>query len=223
MLPGFSMNNQSIIFTSELFSSIQGESRFTGLPTTFIRTAGCNLRCSWCDSAFSYKNGTPYTVEAILAFVQEKKLPYVCVTGGEPLVQPALYILLEELIKGNYTISLETNGSYSIEKIPEQVHIILDVKCPGSGQEKANYYPNLDRVTKKDDVKFVIKDYNDFLYAVDIIHNYQLLTASNPLLSPAYGLCDPKDLVAWMLKHHLPARLNMQLHKCIWSPETRGV
>ena len=208
----------------EIFASIQGETSFTGLPTTFIRLATCNLRCSWCDTTYSFKKGEPFSLTSIIKQVEENGLRYVCITGGEPLLQKAAYPLMEQLIALNYSVSLETGGSLSIKEVPSLVKIILDIKCPGSLMEKHNDWNNFSLLKKTDEVKFVIKDYSDYLYMKDILETYPLLKKIPAiLLSPVFGVLDPKALVEWILRDKLSVRLNLQIHKFIWDPMTKGV
>lgn len=209
---------------TEIFRSVQGETSLTGLPTTFIRLAACNLRCSWCDTTYSFGRGTDYTLESVMSYVSDFGCKYVCVTGGEPLLQPNALPLLEKLCQENYKVSLETSGSLSIEKIPAEVCIILDIKCPGSKMEHKNLWSNLDFLCNHHQVKFVIQDFNDYEYAKNICDQYSLFKkVQEVLFSPVFGILNPQHLVNWILKDKLPVRVNLQLHKFIWSPNERGV
>lgn len=208
----------------EIFASVQGETSLTGLPTTFIRLAACNLRCTWCDTSYSFGRGTPKTLKAILNEVETNGCPYVCVTGGEPLLQSNVYELMSILCDKNYRVNLETGGSLPIKKVDPRVITILDIKCPGSGMQLKNYWENLSELRPQDEVKFVIKDLEDYLYTKEICEKYHLFQRKNPvLLSPVFGELEAKELVQWMLKDKLHVRLNLQTHKFIWSPETKGV
>lgn len=208
----------------EIFLSVQGETSLAGLPTTFIRLAQCNLRCTWCDTAYSFGRGTPYDLEQIISQVAANGSRYVCVTGGEPLLQTNVIPLMEKLCLANYNVSLETSGSLTTEKVPSQVRIILDIKCPGSGMSHKNLWSNLTHLRCYDQIKFVIQDLNDFNYAKEICSKYQLFDKVDEILfSPVFGLLNPQDLVQWILKDQLPVRLNLQLHKYIWDPQTKGV
>jgi 7-carboxy-7-deazaguanine synthase len=207
----------------ELFESVQGETSFSGCPTTFIRLAACNLRCTWCDTTYSFKKGVKVMISTILEQVSAFGHKYVCVTGGEPLLQKPVHSLMKNLVDLGFTVSLETSGSLPINEVDPRVHIILDVKCPQSGMESKNLWENLSLVTQKDEIKFVIQDRADFDYALTICDRYNLFAKSPVLFSPVFGKIEPRALVEWMLQEKCPARLNMQIHKFIWTPATRGV
>ncbi len=208
----------------ELFESVQGETSFAGLPTTFIRLAACNLRCTWCDTSYSFGRGEAHHVDAILTRVREFGHSQVCVTGGEPLLQKEVTELLRQLCDEKYIVSLETGGSLPTELVDERVHIILDIKCPGSGMQHKNYWNNLNCLRKHDEVKFVLADKEDYLYAKEICDRFHLIGRVNEVLfSPVFGQLDPKELVRWILADRLGVRLNLQTHKFIWSPDKRGV
>lgn len=208
----------------EIFSSIQGETHRAGLPTAFIRLAACNLRCAWCDTAYSFGRGTPFLLNDILTQVDQYGCRHVCVTGGEPLLQENVYPLMQSLCDRGYHVNLETGGSLSTEKVDPRVEIVYDVKCPGSKMEHKNYWENLNRLRDHDEVKFVLLNRTDYLYAVDVCQRYQLFQRPlAPLFSPVHGQLDPKELIAWFLADKIPVRLNLQLHKYIWSAEARGV
>lgn len=204
----------------EIFASVQGETSLTGLPTTFIRLAACNLRCSWCDTTYSFGRGVSYHFDEILQKVEDFGCKYVCITGGEPLLQENVYPLMTKLCDLGYHLSLETGGSISTQKVDPRVRVILDIKCPGSGMESKNAWENLDHLRNHDEVKFVILDRNDYDYVQEILKNKNL---NNVLFSPVFGKLDPKELVSWILKDKLNVRLNLQTHKWIWSPTTKGV
>jgi 7-carboxy-7-deazaguanine synthase len=208
----------------EIFSSVQGESSLTGLPTTFIRLAGCNLRCSWCDTPYSFGRGYATELSTILQQVEQNGCRYVCVTGGEPLLQRSVYPLMKILCDQGYRVSLETGGALSIQEIDSRVKTILDIKCPGSGMSHKNLWQNLNYLPADGEVKFVLLDHNDYLWAKDVCERYNLWgDGLKVLFSPVHGHVDPKELVNWMLEDRLPVRLNLQVHKYIWSPQTRGV
>lgn len=216
--------NQQTLDLIEIFASVQGETSFAGLPTTFIRLARCNLRCTWCDTPYSFGRGTPHTLGQILEQVSINNCPYVCVTGGEPLLQGNIHPLLTELCDRNYLTSLETGGSLTTRHVDPRVHIILDIKCPGSGMSHKNDWNNLKILRPHDQIKFVILDEQDYLYAKDVCHQHQLIERGYEVLfSPVHGDLDPKQLVNWMLRDQIRVRLNLQIHKFIWSPTTRGV
>jgi 7-carboxy-7-deazaguanine synthase len=209
----------------ELFASVQGETSLSGLPTTFVRLAACNLRCTWCDTTYSFGRGTPFSFETILENIGRNGCRHVCITGGEPLLQENVHALMTQLCDHGYIVSLETGGSLSTAKVDPRVRVILDIKCPGSGMSAKNYWPNLSILrAEKDEVKFVIKDESDYLYAKKVALEHNLYGKCKEILfSPVHGLLDPKELVAWIVKDKLPVRLNLQIHKYIWSPSTKGV
>lgn len=208
----------------EIFPSVQGETSFTGLTSTFIRLASCNLRCTWCDTTYSFGRGEPHTIRDILDKVDSFGLQWVCVTGGEPLLQKQAIPLMEELLKKGYKVSLETSGSLPIDAVPKGVKTILDIKCPGSGMEKKNLYDNLNILKEQDEVKFVIKDREDYDFALSIAHKWKLFERKEPvLLSPVWGVLHPEELTWWMVKDKLKARLNLQIHKVIFGAERKGV
>lgn len=208
----------------ELFSSVQGETSLSGKPTTFIRLAACNLRCTWCDTTYSFGRGTEQTIKQILNSVKTNGCRYVCVTGGEPLLQKDVHGLMKELCNLGYVVSLETGGSFSTLEVDPRVKVILDVKCPNSGMETKNLWTNLDHIRHHDEIKFVIADHTDYLYAQDVLKKYRLAErVSEILFSPVHGQLDAQQLVQWILIDRLPVRLNLQIHKFIWSPDTKGV
>lgn len=208
----------------ELFFSVQGESRFVGWPTSFIRLAACNLRCSWCDTTYSFGRGTTIPLQEIVTKVEEWAARYICITGGEPLLQPTVHTLISSLCDRGYILSIETSGSLPIESIDPRAHVILDIKCPGSGMENKNLWSNIEYLKEKDDVKFVILDRCDYDYAVDKCHSLNLFDKTKSILfSPVFGSLESKLLTEWILADRLPIRLNMQLHKYVWPPNTKGV
>ena len=208
----------------EIYESIQGETSLAGLPAVFIRLAGCNLRCVWCDTPYSFGRGDPFELDAIIEKVQSYGAEQVCVTGGEPLLQKGVHSLMRTLCDLGKTVSLETGGSLSCEPVDPRVRIILDIKCPGSGMSEKNLYENLSRLREHDEVKFVILDEPDYLFSKKICTSYGLFSRRMPpLFSPVHGVLDSKILIAWMLRDKLAARLNLQQHKFIWDPEAIGV
>lgn len=216
-------NNENLNII-ELFASVQGETSFTGLPTSFIRLAACNLRCTWCDTTYSFGRGEPVSLKAIVDKMDGFGCRHICVTGGEPLLQENVYPLMTQLCDKGYILSIETGGSLCTSKIDPRVHIILDVKCPGSGMQHKNYWPNLNLIRSIDQVKFVIQDANDYAYCKQICQEYKLFQKTNEiLLSPVHGILNSQELVKWILEDRLNVRLNLQIHKFIWSPETKGV
>ena len=208
---------------NEIYASIQGESSHTGLPCVFIRLTGCNLRCSWCDTAYAFYDGKNLTVEETLQKVETFGLPLVEITGGEPLLQEDVYPLMETLLKKGYRVMLETSGALPIDKVPEKVIKILDIKCPGSGEEKKNHLENLKLLSPHDEVKFVLLDRADYEWSRDLLRKYDLAPSTQVLFSPVYDKLNLKDLSQWILKDRLAVRLQTQLHKVIWSKDAIGV
>lgn len=208
----------------EVFASVQGETSYAGLPTTFIRLASCNLRCTWCDTTYSFGKGTVRSINEIIEEVENNGCPYVCVTGGEPLLQKEVHNLITVLCDRGFRLSLETGGSLPINTVDPRVKIILDLKCPGSGMSDKNEWSNIHFLKENDEVKFVLLDRADYDYAKMICDQYQLFgKVKEVLFSPVHGQIDPKNLVEWMLEDRLPIRLNLQIHKYVWDPQTKGV
>jgi 7-carboxy-7-deazaguanine synthase len=223
----------------ELYKSVQGESSFAGLPCIFVRLAGCNLRCSWCDSEYTFTGGKPFTADEIVSQIESlAPCKLVEFTGGEPMLQAReLLPLMERLLAENYTLMIETSGERRLAEVPKAVHKIVDVKCPGAGSAANSFrIENLEALTKNDEVKFVISNREDYDFARDFIRAHSLAEkAGNILLSPAFQqtpspqrtadnmALDPRKLVEWMLADGLPARLSLQIHKFIWEPMKKGV
>lgn len=208
----------------EIFYSIQGESTRAGEPCVFVRLTACDLRCSWCDTPYAFYEGNKRTVEAVLEEVARHGCRLVEITGGEPLLQEDVYPLMDALISRGHTVMLETGGHRPIDRVPAPVIKIVDVKCPASGETARMHWANLDALASHDEVKFVIQDHDDYLFARDVTTRYDLPRRVRAvLMSPVHGVLDPRTLSGWMLADHMPARLQLQLHKLIWSPETRGV
>ena len=213
-----------MLTVNEIFHSIQGESTFTGEPCVFVRLTACDLRCSWCDTPYAFHEGQKMSIDEVMAIVDQFGARLVEVTGGEPLLQSDVYPLMDRLLESGRTVLLETGGHRSIEKVPERVIRIVDVKCPGSGEAENMDWANLGRLTTSDQVKFVIKDRTDYEYARDIVSRERLSTRVAAILfSPVHGVLEPRILAEWMLADRVPARLQLQAHKYIWSPDTRGV
>ena len=185
---------------NEIYASIQGESSHTGLPCIFIRLTGCNLRCSWCDTAYAFYAGNDLTIEETLQKVDTFGLPLVEITGGEPLLQEDVYPLMEALLKKGYRVMLETSGALPIDKVPQRVIKILDIKCPGSGEEKKNHLENLKLLSPHDEVKFVLLDRADYEWSRDLLRKYDLAPSTQVLFSPVYDKLNLKDLSQWILK-----------------------
>ena len=207
---------------NEIYASIQGESSHTGLPCVFIRLTGCNLRCSWCDTAYAFYEGNDLTIEETLQKVETFGLPLVEITGGEPLLQENVYPLMEALLKKGYRVMLETSGALPIDKVPEKVIKILDIKCPGSGEEKKNHLENLKFLSPHDEVKFILLDRADYEWSRDMLRKYDMVPSKQVLFSPVYDKLNLKDISQWILKDRLAVRLQTQLHKVIWSKDAIG-
>jgi 7-carboxy-7-deazaguanine synthase len=213
-----------MLTVNEIFYSIQGESTRAGERCVFVRLTACDLRCAWCDTPYAFYEGRKMSIDEVVDAVNRHDCQLVEITGGEPLLQDDVYPLMERLLAGGRTVMLETGGHRSIARVPEQVLKIVDVKCPGSGEADKNDWENLARLGRHDQVKFVVQDRADYEFARDVIARYHLpRRAAAILMSPVHGVLDPKTLSEWMLADHLPARLQLQLHKFIWSPTTRGV
>jgi 7-carboxy-7-deazaguanine synthase len=209
---------------NEIFHSIQGESTFTGEPCVFVRLTACDLRCSWCDTPYAFHEGRKMSVDDVLSEVERYGCSTVEVTGGEPLLQREVYPLMSRLLESGKTVLLETGGHRSIEEVPAGVIRIVDVKCPGSGEAEKMDWANLQRVTKSDQLKFVIKDRADYEFARDVIQRESLNERVEAvLLSPVHGVMEARTLAAWILADRLPVRLQLQTHKFIWGADVRGV
>ena len=196
---------------NEVFTSIQGESSYAGVPCTFVRMTGCNLRCSYCDTRYAYTEGSERSEEDILREIGRAGMRLVEITGGEPLLQKGVHPLMEKLVDAGRRVLLETNGSLSIKEVDRRVVVILDMKTPGSGMSEKMDLSNLDIVKQTDEVKFVITDGADYEWAKKLIYGRDLLEKCRVLLSPAYGVLYPEDLARWMIADRLGARLNVQL------------
>jgi 7-carboxy-7-deazaguanine synthase len=209
---------------TEIYASIQGESSFAGQPCTFVRLTACDLRCAWCDTVYAFTEGRKQPLEDIVAEVRQVGLPLVELTGGEPLLQKNVIPLMQRLLDEGYTVLLETGGHVSIAAVPAGVHRIVDVKCPGSGESGSMHWDNLDLLTPRDEVKFVIADRTDFEYAREVTTTHDLAQRCAAVhFSPAWNLVDPAHLAEWILEARLPVRLQLQQHKYIWEPAARRV
>ncbi len=213
-----------MLTVNEIFHSIQGESTRAGERCVFVRLTACDLRCSWCDTPYAFYEGRKMSVDQVIETVDRFACNLVEVTGGEPLLQDDVYPLMERLLASGRTVMLETGGHRSIDRVPAPVLKIVDIKCPGSGEAHRNDWANLDRLAAHDQIKFVVKDRADYEFARDAIARHGLdARAGAVLLSPVHGVLEPQALSEWMLADRLPARLQLQLHKFIWHPSTRGV
>ena len=207
----------------EIYTSIQGETRHAGRPCTLVRFAGCDLRCTYCDTEQAFTGGRESTVDEILADVRARGVRLVLLTGGEPLLQRDLPALCERLLTEGFEVMVETSGAHDTARLHAGVATILDVKTPGSGESAHNLWSNLERLGGRDAVKFVLTSEADYRFATQVIRDRGLAQRAEVLLSPAWGLLDPRDLVAWMLRDRLEARLNLQIHKYVWGPDAQKV
>jgi 7-carboxy-7-deazaguanine synthase len=213
-----------LITVNEIFHSIQGESTYAGQRCVFVRLTACDLRCSWCDTPYAFYEGRKRALDDVLAEVGRFRCDLVEVTGGEPLLQEGVYPLMAALLERGKTVLVETGGHRSTARVPEAVVTILDVKCPGSGEHAKMDWDNLARLRPHDEVKFVIKDRADYDYAREVITNYGLSARTAAIhLSPVHDALSPRTLSEWVLADALPVRVQLQLHKYIWDPATRGV
>ena len=240
---GLASRRSKVMFITEIFKSIQGEGTRAGLPCIFVRLTGCNLRCTWCDTAYAFHGGTKMGVEDVLGRVDElagraarrsgaeATVPLVELTGGEPLLQEEIYPLAEKLLAAGYSVMIETSGERYTGRLPSEVIKIVDVKCPDSGEADTFEMRNLDVLNAKDEVKFVLSTRRDYEFARDFTAKHRLSERVRQVLfSPAFedpagkwqGL-EPRKLVEWILADGLPVRLGLQLHKFVWDPAMRGV
>lgn len=208
---------------TEIYASVQGETQYAGLACTLVRTTGCDLRCTYCDSEFSFYGGRDMTLDEILGEVKALAPKLVLLTGGEPMLQREIGALAERLLSSGYRVMIETSGAHPVDALPAAVIRIVDVKTPGSGESHRMNWQVLEGLRPQDAVKFVLAGEADYHWAADVIRSRRLAEHTEVLLSPVHGQLDPKDVVNWMLRDHLPARLNLQIHKVIWSADTRGV
>ncbi len=207
---------------AEIFHSIQGESSHAGRPCVFVRLSGCNLRCTWCDSAYAFEDGREMELEEVLAAVDAYGCPLVEITGGEPLLQPEVVPLMERLLGGGYEVLLETGGSLPIDDVPKGVERILDIKCPSSGHAGDNRWENLERLREGDEIKFVLASREDYDWAVQQIRKRGLLGRCPLIFLPVHGLLDPGEMARWVIDDRLPVRVQIQLHKMLWPGVERG-
>jgi 7-carboxy-7-deazaguanine synthase len=214
---------------TEIFHSIQGESTWAGTPMTFIRLTGCPLRCTWCDTEYAFHGGELMTLERIVAAAAEIGAPAVEITGGEPLIHPNAFVLAELLLDAGHTVLVETSGAIDVSPLDSRVHTIMDLKCPGSGESSKNLWSNLDHLTDRDELKFVVKDRADYEWARDVVRRRGLadrvrdgsLRAIH--FSPVWDDLDLADLARWILDDRLDVRYQVQLHKIIWGANVPGV
>ncbi len=215
--------NDPLLRVNEIFKSIQGESTYAGIPCVFIRLTGCNLRCSYCDTAYAYDEGLVISLSEIIERVKRYECRNVCITGGEPLLQENINKLINLLKKNHFNVYIETNGSQNIDVLPKAIVRIVDIKCPGSGMEQEMDWKNIKRLTCNDEVKFIISSKRDYEWAKKITKKYKIIDRTTVLFGLAHGKLKPKTLAGWILKDGLDVRLQLQLHKIVWPDKTRGV
>lgn len=214
---------------TEIFHSIQGESTWAGYPCTFIRLTGCPLRCVWCDTEYSFHGGEKITLEDVLKKVREIGTNVVEITGGEPLIHRNAFALAHTLIEEGFTVLVETSGAIDVAPLDPRVHKIMDLKCPGSGEAERNLWSNLDHLTDRDEIKFVIAGRADYVWARDVVLERGLAQRKKDgllreiLFSPVWDAVDFKEMAEWILEDHLPVRYQIQLHKIIWGANVHGV
>ncbi len=217
------MSSPPVLRITEIFYSLQGESTHAGEPCVFIRLTGCPLRCTWCDTEYAFYGGTEMPLETVVEQVRSYRCRLVEITGGEPLHQPSAFPLIEALCAEGFEVLIETSGAIDTSPIDPRAQVILDVKCPGSGMMDRMNWENLVQVRKKDQVKFVIKDRNDYDWAVEVVSRYGLVERCPVLFSPVFEEMDLRQLAEWILQDGLPVRFQLQLHKYVWDPQMRGV
>ncbi len=213
------MARQDRLRITEIFHSLQGEARSVGWPTVFVRLTGCPLRCGYCDTAYAFQGGENMALEEVMEAVARFDTRHVCVTGGEPLAQRGCLELLRRLCDAGYEVSLETSGALDLSEVDGRVSKVMDLKAPGSGEQARNRFENLDHLGPRDQVKFVICDRNDYLWAREVMIRYELSSRCEVLISPCHGEIEPRELAQWMLEDRLPARFQIQLHKLLWNDE----
>ena len=208
---------------SEIFYSIQGETSYAGRPCVFVRLAGCNLDCAYCDTPYAREGGTAMALDEVMRNVGEHPVGLAMVTGGEPLVQDETPQLVQMLIEAGYTVLVETNGSLDIGVLPDEAIRIVDMKCPDSGMADRMFLPNLHEVRKGDEIKFVVSSRRDYLWAQEMVLTHALPGPTTVLFSPTHGMLDMRELAEWIIEDHLDCKLQLQLHKIIWPEKRRGV
>lgn len=208
---------------TEIYKSIQGESTFAGLPCVFVRTTGCNLRCVWCDTEYAFYGGQKMSIDDVIQKVEALHCRLVEITGGEPLLQKETPELARRLLEKGFTVLIETSGERDVSVLDPRVIKIMDLKCPGSGECEKNRWQNLEFLTSKDELKFVIKDRADYEWAAEVVKTYRLDQRLTVLFSPVWGKLELAELARWILEDRLNVRYQIQLHKIIWSPEAKGV
>ena len=217
------MKNNKILKVNEIFKSIQGESTQCGLPCIFIRLTYCNLRCTYCDTEYAFHEGNDMTIKDILNHIKPMKIKLVEITGGEPMLQENVISLMNELLKNDYDVLLETSGAISLKDVPQKVKKIVDFKCPSSLMSDKNLWTIVNELNSKDEIKFVIGDFNDYEWTKSKINKYNLDKKWTVLLSPVFGKITLEEIANWILEDNLKVRLQLQMHKYIWDPEKRAV
>ena len=218
------MSKEDTLVIHEIYASIQGESTFAGLPCTFVRTTGCNLRCQYCDTPQAFYGGTRRLRSDVLAKALATGTELVELTGGEPLLQPGVLPLLTELCDAGRTVLIETSGEADVARVDPRVHKIMDLKAPGSGESHRNRWSNLDHIGPRDEIKFVLSDHADYEWMRDVIRSRDLVRRTpNLLASTVFGKLATRELVAWVLADKLPVRVQLQMHKYVWAPDATGV
>jgi 7-carboxy-7-deazaguanine synthase len=207
----------------EIYRSIQGESAYAGLPCVFVRLTGCHLRCVWCDTPHAFTQGKRVTRAEVVKAVLDFNCPLVELTGGEPLLQPDAFPLMTELADAGKTVLLETSGANDIAAVDARVHVVMDLKCPDSGESESNYWPNLAHLKPTDEIKFVIASRRDWDWTVETVRRHELDRRFELLVSGVFGAVPNEELVHWLLASGLDARFQLQLHKYVWDPKARGV
>jgi 7-carboxy-7-deazaguanine synthase len=225
----FSMNTTTeapaqTLTVNEIYHSIQGESTWAGLPCVFVRLTFCNLRCNYCDTAYAFYEGEKKKLPEIVDEVGKFNCPLVEITGGEPLLQKNVLALMTALVDAGKTVLLETSGAHDISKVDRRVHRIMDLKTPGSGECERNLWSNIEHLTRRDEVKFVVGSREDYAWSREKMREHNLAARCHAVLfSPIFGRIEPHEIVEWMLADNLEARFQLQMHKFIWSPTQRGV
>lgn len=215
--------NTGVLHVSEIFASIQGETTYAGLPFSFVRLSGCNLRCRYCDTSYAYENGKEFSREEVVTTLALFGIPRVAVTGGEPLLQPEAFPLVSILADRGNLVLVETNGTVPLTDLDPRAVKIMDVKCPGSGESGKTAWENFSLLSPRDEVKFVLSSEEDYRYALDILATHGKERRFTVLFSPVFGLLPPERLAGWMVGDRLDARFQLQLHKLVWGPDRRGV
>lgn len=216
--------NADTVMVKEIYLSLQGESTHQGLLCAFVRLTGCHLRCSYCDSEFAFRGGTRRTTRDVVEEVLAMKTPMVEVTGGEPLLQPGVYPLMEQFLDAGLTVLLETSGAIDVRLVPDAVHAIVDMKTPSSGEVDRNDYRNFESMDARDELKFVIGSREDFDWSVKLMSEHQLTRRPfGMLFSSVFEKLHPQQLAQWIIDARLPVRFQLQQHKYVWEPNARGV